>query len=348
MERVQQLIIFGKEYLAEKSLDGLNESVIWALKEATDLAIEQLRTDTDSFWDSFQVPNSLKSRYLKMHKECKALLAKLSKSGPKGGVRSRQTHLFSISDDEEDSFDNPRVCFDNMKSLLLDLEIEYNHYAKLKSETQFKSLVGSKDDELVRFPVVVFNDFSDSFSKLSRLFKMQAQQGNLKSSSEELNLAKTLITECQKDAVLLYVWNLIRDTNRILKILGKTLQACRALYGDKLVQPESSQRRKESCSEKMSFFMNRPINSFKMSMNISKIRVRPSMKVNDSFANDVNDFFYSDDMSLVTRQGETRLLNLKRIPPPSPQKRPSFPGQKMTIRRLPDDGAFGRCYCDVF
>lgn len=349
MERVEQLIVFGKEFLAGKSLDGLNENIIWALKEATDRAIEQMRVETDKFWDSFQVPSSLKCRYVKAHKDCKAVLARLSKSGLKGGVRSRQTHLFSISDDEEDSFENPRVCFDNMKALLLDLEIEYNHYAWLQSESQFRSLVGSKEDELVRFPVVLFSDFSDCFSKLNQLFRIQAQQGPVQSPTEELHLAKALITECQKDAVLMHAWNLIRDTNKILKILGKTLQACRVLYGDKLVQPESSLRRKESCSDKMSSLVNRPIPSFKMSMNISKIKVRPSIKAYDSFTNDVNDFFYSDDMSLATRQGgEPRLLNLKRVPPSSPPKRPSFPGQKLKLKRLPDEGAFGRCYCALF
>lgn len=354
MDRVFELLTFAKEFIADRTSDSLNENIIWALKEASDKALIELKAEHERYWDMFQVPVELKTRYLRLHKECKACVSRLSKLGPRGQAKLRQNHLFAISDDEDDSFENPTACLDHLKGLLLDLEIQYKHCLKSQTEDHSADLGADSEAERVKLPLVLFTDFSECFSKLNKLFRLLSRDsGTTPGQAEDMGQAKALIFECQKERLLVHIWNLLRDFNKIVKLIGKVLQSCRFLYGDRLVvQAEAQRVRKESASEIMSSLVNKPISSMKMSMNLSKIRTRHSFKNNDSFANDINEIFYADDMSLKTRGmgpglggGEVRKSSPKRQTPPPPIE---YPGQKLVIQRLPEDDAFGRCYCRLF
>lgn len=350
MERVAQLLTFGKEFLADKNFENLNENIIWSLKETVDKALVELRCEKEVFWDSFHIPQGLKARYLALHKECKAVLGRLTSSVNRGVGKMRQKHLFSISDDEEDSFENPRICFEHLQTLFLDLEIEYNHYQKTAGD----SLAGEPaegGEEQVKLPVVLFSDFSDCFSKLNRIFRFQAQTQHPGKGAGpeplELTQARELILECQKERLLVHVWALLRDSNKIAKILQRMLQGCRVLYGHKLMsEQEPFQRRKESSSEKMSSLLIRPVSSMKLSMNLSKIRPKYSNRFNDSFANEVNDLFCSDDLSMHARGGGDLRFVGNRAPPPPPVR--EYPGPRLAPKRFQEDDAFGRCYCSIF
>lgn len=352
MERIGQLLTFAKEFLADASFDKLNENIIWTLKEATDKAMTEMRAEIDLFWDTLTVPQSLKARYVKMNRDCKSLLSRLSSSGAKGPNGLRPSPLFSISDDEEESFENPRVCFDGLKAMMLDLEIEYNHYARTQTEEVQTDPNPQGKDEVVKVPLVLFSDFADVFSKLNRVFRYRAQKtgGADPKLAEDVSEARTLILDCQKDKLLVHLLNRIRDTNKIIKLLGKMLQSCRVLYGDKLIFPiDLPVRRKESNSEKMSSLQNRPVSSLKLSMNLSKIRVRPSYRIQDSFANEVSEFFAPAETSARSRSVyEPRFVNPRRREGPPLNLKGSYQGQALVIKQLPDEGAFGRCYCALF
>jgi hypothetical protein len=311
----------------------------------------ELRCENELFWDSFHISHALKVRYLTLHKECKAVLGRLTTLVNRGVGKMRQKHLFSISDDDEDSFENPRICFEHLQTLFLDLEIEYNHYQKTSGDDLSGEAAEGEGEEPVKLPVVLFSDFSDCFSKLNRIFRFQAQaqpQGRAGGPVlEELAQARSLILECQKEKLLVHVWALLRDSNKIVKILQRMLQGCRVLYGHKLMaEPEPFQRRKESSSEKMSSLMIRPVSSMKLSMNLSKIRPKYSSKFNDSFANEVNDLFCTDDLSVYARGGgELRFVGNKALPPPPVRE---YPGPRMAPKRFQEDDSFGRCYCSIF
>lgn len=351
MERIGQLLTFAKEFLADACLENLNENIIWTLKEATENAVTEMREETDQFWDNFQAPASVKARYIRLNKDCKALLSRLSSGGGKGQGGLRQNQLFSISDDEEASFENPRVCFEGLKTMMLDLEIEHSHFRRAQAEDVAADLT-ARGEEAVKVPQVLFSDFSDCFSKLNRAFRSRAQRagGVDPQFAEDIAQAKALILECQRDKLLVHLWNRIKDCNKISKLLGRMLQSCRVLYGDKLIlPPELPTRRKESNSEKMSSLQNRPVSSLKLSMNLSKIRVKPSYKLNDSFAYEVNEFFNLPELSAKGRHSyDSRLASSKRPPPPLPLLKNSYQGQTLVIKKLPDEGAFGRCYCAMF
>lgn len=351
MERIGQLLTFGKEFLADKTFENLNDCILGDLKDTIEKTILELRCENEMFWDHFLIPQSLKVRYLTLHKECKACVARLTASGGRGMAKARQTHLFSISDDEDDSFENPRTCFDHLKTLFLDLEIECNHYLKTSTEDVGSEGPLAAQEEQVKLPLVLFTDFSECFSKLNRIFRFQAQSQPVrgsKVSSTDLEEAKALILECQKEKMLVHVWNLLRDSNKIAKILRRMLQGCRVLYGDKLMTgPEPSKRRKESTSERMSPMPTKQISSIKLSVNLSKIRPKYSGRFNESFVNEVHELFCQDDMSMHSRGGDLR-LRTARVRAPDPPVREYQMPRPPPPRRLPGDDAFGRCYCSIF
>ena len=350
MNRIEQLLTFTKEFLADKSLEAINENVILSLKETSEKAIRELQSENESFWENLRVPTPKKQAYIKMNKDCKASVLFLSQLSNRGHSKMRNQHLFSISDDEDDSsFDNTGVCFENLKTLLMDLEIEFHHFVKGLREDISGELKNPELNELTKIPMVLISDFFENYSQLNTLFRhQQANLGALRDGTEQAAKIKRMLTDCHKDKLLTFLWNKLRDTKRICKILAKIMRSCFCLYGGKVITgPEERHKRKESISEKMSSIVNRPYSSIKMSMNLSKIKSRRSMKFGDSFANDVNDIFFIDDMSaqFKIKCSEVRFEDEKKGPP-LPNK--SYLPIKGNGKKHNVDEGLGKCYCAIF
>ena len=348
MDRVEQLLTFSKEFLADKSFEAINENVILSLKETSEKGIRELQSENESFWQNLRVPIQKKQMYVKLNKECRANVLYLSQLGNKGHSKMRNKHFFSTSDEEDESFDNTVTCFENLITCLMDLEIEFHHFVKILREDISSELKNPEGSEPTKIPTVLINDLFENYSQLNTLFRhQQINMAAFRDSAEEAAKIKVLLIECHKDKLLNFLWNKLRDTKRICKILAKIMKSCFCLYGGKVIcSLDERIKRNESISEKMSSIANRPFSSIKMSMNLSKIKSRRSVKFGDSFANDFNDIFFIDDMSanFKIKYSEVRFDEIKG--PPLPNK--SYLLAKANGKKYNVEEGLGKCYCAVF
>lgn len=349
MERIEQLLTFSKEFLLGKSFESLNENIILSLKETAGKSLAEIQSENDSFWENFELPSSKKHKYIQMNKSFKNYISFLSIAHSKTQTRFRTKHLFSISDDEDDSFENIRACFTNLMTLLMDLEIEYQHFKKVSKEDMSSELTPSPPVELLKMPKVFFIDFFASFSKLHTLFRYHQQNGiNLAETTEKLSSIKSLLADYHRDKLVIFIWNKLKDYKKINKILTQIIRNCFSLYGEKIVTPNNLQYgRKESMSEKMSSMMNKPVSSLKLSVNLSKIKSKRSLKYNDSMGTEFQDMFYFDDMNqnFTIKCNEIPYIDPKKV---SNSSLNNYVHQKYSNKRLKDDVEFGKCYCNIF
>ena len=360
MQKVQLLLNFSKEYFMDHTFESLNENVILSLKEEVEEVSKICQSEFNVFLANLQIPEFQRKKYLRLNMEFRGHLAIFKPYLQVSLKQQKRKHFRSISGDDEELDASYKINFRKLKLLFLELEIQYQFWVEAEAKRNNQDLLPSDSDEHLAIPIELkkpfFDELFDHFLKLNKLvnYKCLEKLGENIDSQIKIEGIKSSLEEFQKDEPLKFLWHKIRDTDKIIKILGHIVNLSCSLYGDKIVDGSRppAQRKESNFSDKIQSMNpnqnSKPLSSSRFSTGFSKIRSKKSFKELDSIIDELKNVFEDDtDENLYFEDDKNKFIdNIIQKNVPSESVRPKQATESIPRKSL--NHFEGRCHCQVF
>lgn len=353
MLKIEWLLNFSKEFFMDHTIETINENVLLSIKLETEKILAESQQEFDDFFANLTTQHHSKKRFQRLNYEMKSVSEALRSSMLVNHKQQKRKHLDSSSVDEDETFCSYNSNFESLKTLLLELEIQFRHW-KMLNEGSFTATPPESANVgvLVDLRQPFFDEFFANYSKVNKLLTLAVLDSNAHSvKPETITAAKQALDEFNKDEFLKFIFHKSRDTKKILKILCNIFTICGVLFGDKIFLNANNgaiaERKESGLSDYLLSLNNKQSNSFKLSLGLSKIRSKKESKCNQSMIDDMNGMWEE-----TRTHSEHQLMKEFNCEPKGGSYTPYKPAPRASLIESRNYGDYenfqSKCYCRIF